>query len=100
MAPTTVTPTQPPRFPELSSTLELGFYQALTLSIVYSIVFSCLLSFPEPVHIPMFQSYASCASHSCIHHIAVFPLTFPISLTSGYVSDSIYKTLVHVYIRH
>src|SRR5882672_9113821 len=42
----------------------------------------------------------SCVSHSCIHHIAVLPLALLISLTSGYVSNSIYKTLTHVCIQH
>src|SRR5882672_7439717 len=40
-------PTQLLRFLELSSTLELSCYQALTLSIVYSIVFLHILSIPN-----------------------------------------------------
>src|SRR5882672_59256 len=39
--------TQLPRFPELRSMLKLGCYQVLTLSLVYSIVFSHILSTPD-----------------------------------------------------
>src|SRR5882724_6878899 len=51
----------------------------------------------------------TCASHSCIHCLAVFLLTLPISPLSHLLhfqysdqmfTDSVYKTLLHVIIQH
>src|SRR5882672_1913051 len=67
-------------------TLLLSSSDPVLLFIVYYCLISCYFSnlcislCSDPV--------LSCASHSCIHCIAVFPLALPIYLTSSYVSDS------------
>src|SRR5882672_64676 len=110
MAPTIVMPIRLPRFLEPSSTLELGCHQAPTLSLVYSIVFSHILSLPKPVHIPVFQSCVSCVI-LCLLCYPVSPIPvyiallcfhslFPISPTLAMSLDFIYKTLIHVCIQH
>jgi len=88
------------KIPELSSMLELRCYQAPTLSLVYSIVFLCILQFLTCAYL-MFQSCVlSCAS---IHvYIALLcSLSHPCILRLlAMFSDSVYKTLYHVCIQH
>jgi len=102
-APTTVTPTWPLRFPELSSTLELSCYQAPTCPIVYSIVFSHICHFPacayphvsDPVLICAYPVLILCfpfmyTSHCCVSsHTSDIP-DFRLCLWFHY------KTLTHV----
>src|SRR5882672_12670427 len=97
MAHTTVIPTQLLRFPELSSMLELRCYQVPTLSLVYSIVFSHILSTPDlcisldsnpvlPIHV-----YITLLCSLLHPHILQL---------LAIISDSIYQTLYHVCIQH
>ena len=58
--------------------------------IVYSIVFLCIFSLPEPVHIPVFQSCVILCLHPCTHCLAVFP-----SLTSNN-PDSLLCSQLHI----
>src|SRR5882672_11449981 len=76
MAPTIVAPTRLLRFLERSSTPKLGCHQAPTLSLVYSIVFSCTLSLSEPVHIPVFRSCVSCVI-LCLPFLYTLPCYVP-----------------------
>ena len=90
MVPTFITSTQLLRF------LEFLFHtQTQMLSSpnpVFSISMSLASCFLPSLH--------SCVSHSCTHHLAVFPLALLISLTYALFPDSIYKTLVHVCIQY
>ena len=97
MAPTTVTPHDSWDSWNFSSMLKLRCYQVPTLSLVYSIVFLHILSTPDlcispysnpvlPIHV--YITLLCSLSHT---HILQLPAMF---------SDSIYKTLYHVCIRH
>jgi len=69
--------------------LKFGCYHILTL-------------FPNSISLTSCScpSLHSCVSCSCVHCLAVFLLTLPISPTNALLPDSIYKTPLHVIIWH